>query len=101
MVNICELLINVVNRDKPKMLTGLSQNGKGSGMDAPNSSITDEEPPAKRQDLTRAGTCTERGKPVGLPGFEQGKRAARDADGPAGMGWWKKRRLPCNGEDRD
>jgi hypothetical protein len=68
MVNKCELLINVVNKDKPKMLTGLGQNGKGSGMDAPNSSITDEEPPAERQDLTHTGTCTERGKPVGLPG---------------------------------
>ena len=67
MVNRCELLINVVNKDKPKMLTGLGQNGKGSGMDAPNSSITDDEPPAERQDLTHTGTCTERGKPVGLP----------------------------------
>ena len=71
MVNRCELLINVVNRDKPKMLTGLSQKGKGSGMDAPNSSITDKEPPAKRQDLTHTGTCTERGKPVGLPDIRE------------------------------
>jgi len=100
MVNRCELLINVVNKDKPKMLKGLSQKGKGSGMDAPNSSITDEEPPAKMQDLTHAGTCTERGKPVGFPGTNQGKRAARDADGPAGMGWWRKRMPFCNGKDR-
>jgi len=27
MVNTCELLLNVVTEDKPKMLTGLSQNG--------------------------------------------------------------------------
>ena len=73
MVNICELLINVVNCDKPtrklrvKMLTGLSQNGKGSGMDAPNSSIADTAPPAERQNLNHMGTCMERGKPVGLP----------------------------------
>ena len=67
MVNTCELLINVVNWDKPKMLTGLGQNGKGSGMDAPNSSIADGEPPAERQNLTHTVTRTERGKPTGLP----------------------------------
>jgi hypothetical protein len=31
MVNTCELLINVVTSDKPKMLTGLSQNGTVAG----------------------------------------------------------------------
>ena len=67
MVNRCKLLINVVKRNKPKMLTGLSQNGKGSGIGAPNSPIADGEPPAERQNLTHTGTCTERGKPVGLP----------------------------------
>ena len=36
-------------------------------MGAPNSSIADVEPPAERRDLTYAGTCTERGKPVDLP----------------------------------
>ena len=40
-------------------------------MDAPNSSITDDEPPAERQDLTHTGTCTERGKPVGLPDIRE------------------------------
>jgi hypothetical protein len=40
-------------------------------MDAPNSSITDDEPPAERQDLTHTGTCTERGKPVGLPAIRE------------------------------
>ncbi|MDY7077316.1 MAG: hypothetical protein SXV54_10370, partial [Chloroflexota bacterium] len=40
---------------------------KGSGMGAPNSPIADVEPSAERQNLTYAGTCTERGKPVGLP----------------------------------
>ena len=71
MVNKCELLINVVNHDKPKMLTGLSQNGKGSGMGAPNSPIADGEPPAERQDLTHTGTRPERGKPVGLPDIRE------------------------------
>jgi hypothetical protein len=36
-------------------------------MGAPNSPIADVEPPAERRNLTCAGTCTERGKPVGLP----------------------------------
>ena len=31
MGNICELLINVVIHDKPKVLIGLNQNGKGYG----------------------------------------------------------------------
>ena len=36
-------------------------------MSAPNSLIADVAPPAERQNLTYAGTCTERGKAVGLP----------------------------------
>ena len=41
--------------------------GKGSGIGAPNSPIADDAPPAERQSLTHTtGTCTERGKPVGL-----------------------------------
>ena len=32
MVNTCELSINVVKSDKPKMLTGLSQNGTVVGI---------------------------------------------------------------------
>ena len=45
----------------------MGQNGRGAGMGAPNSPIADVEPPAERQNLTHAGTGTERGKPVGLP----------------------------------
>jgi len=36
-------------------------------MGAPNSPTTDVAPPVERRNLTYAGTCTERGKPVGLP----------------------------------
>jgi hypothetical protein len=36
-------------------------------MGAANSSIADDALPAERRNLTYAGTCTERGKPVGLP----------------------------------
>jgi hypothetical protein len=76
MVNICEPLINVVTENKPKVLTSpgradrLGPKGKGSGIDAPNSPIADGGPPAERRNLTHAGTCMERGKPVGLPHYE-------------------------------
>ena len=64
MVNESELLINVVNGNKPKMLTGLNQKGKWSGLEATISSNVDVAPPAKRQNLTYSGIYAERGKPV-------------------------------------
>jgi hypothetical protein len=33
MLNTCELLINAVSVERPKMLIGLDQNGKGYGCD--------------------------------------------------------------------
>ncbi len=52
MVNICESLLNVVSAAKPKVLTGLGQKGKWSGVDASKSSTADGVPPANRRDLT-------------------------------------------------
>jgi hypothetical protein len=46
MVNICELLTSVVTQDKPKMLIGLNQNGKWSGIGIPNLPIVDVAPSA-------------------------------------------------------
>jgi hypothetical protein len=71
-------------------------------MGAANSPIADDALPAERRNLPSAGTCTERGKPTGLPvdHGHTGKRAARRADGPMGKGWWKKRMSPCNGGNR-
>lgn len=88
MVNICESLINVVTENKPKMLMGdqpegLNQNGKRSGTGVHNSPVADDEPPAKRRDLTYTVTRVERGKPAVLP---MGKLIARFVDGTAGMG---------------
>jgi uncharacterized iron-regulated protein len=66
MVNTYEPLINVVKENKPKVLGcslgqpnperihRLGPKGKGSGMGAPNSPITDVEPPAERRNLTHA-----------------------------------------------
>jgi hypothetical protein len=39
MANICELSINVVNSNRPKMLTGRSQNGNAAGTEALSSSV--------------------------------------------------------------
>lgn len=83
MVNESELLINVVNVNKPKVLTGLNQKGKGPSTDAGTSSVADDAPPAERQDLTHTGTHTKRGKPVSLP---LGKQPVRGADRGAGKG---------------
>src|SRR5712691_741258 len=41
MVNTCELSINVVKSDKPKMLTGLSQKGTGAGTGSRQSPVMD------------------------------------------------------------
>src|SRR4051812_30965957 len=51
-VNPGEVLIKAVNRDKPKMLTGLDQNGTWSGTGAAMSPVADGAPPAERHDLT-------------------------------------------------
>ena len=52
MVNPGEASLNVVTKDKPKMLIGLGQKkGMWSGSEAPNSSDADDEPPAERRDL--------------------------------------------------
>jgi len=64
MVNTCESLINVVTENKPKMLTGLDQNGTWPSSDASNSSDADVAPPAEQRDLTHTGIHGERGKPV-------------------------------------
>src|SRR5438128_612036 len=63
MTNTCELLINVVIRNKPKMLRGLNQKVRSSVRRLPISLTQTQQPPAKRQRLTRRGIRTERGKP--------------------------------------
>ena len=52
MVNKRELLINFVNINKPKMLTGLSQKGVWKGFCAQISQHVDDLPPEERQNLT-------------------------------------------------
>ena len=51
-VNPGEVLIKAVNRNKPKMLSGLDQNGTWPGTGAAMSPVADDAPPAERHDLT-------------------------------------------------
>ena len=72
-VNLC---LNVVSYDKPKVLIGLNQNGKRSGMALCEWVIMDKVPPAKRGGPTRSEIQAKQGKPVVLPetaGNPQGK----------------------------
>jgi hypothetical protein len=61
------LYLNVVIYDKPKVLIGLNQNGKRSGMALCEWVIVDSVPPAKRRDPPRSEIHAEQGKPVVLP----------------------------------
>ena len=97
MVNESESLINVVIGNKPKMLTGLDQNGKWTSLEVTISSNEDVVPPAKRRHLTYSGIYAERGKPV-ISSFEESK----SQDEPIGLRVWDNRKsewLCCNGRD--
>jgi len=56
-------------------------------MGAPNSPIADVVPPAERRNLTHAGTCTERGKPVGLPADASARESEPQGE-PMGLRVW-------------
>ena len=63
MGNICELLINVVKLNKPKVLTGLGQKARGMVRGLANPPTQSKIPLAERQALTRCVKCAEHGKP--------------------------------------
>lgn len=60
-------LINVVTKSKPKVLTGLDQNGTRLGMPPRSWGIVDNTPPANRRGPHRSEIDAEQGKPVVLP----------------------------------
>ena len=65
MVNIRELSINVVKRNKPKMLIGLSQNGTVAGTGVHPSPVMDTERYRQKESTSPIrGNLVERGKPV-------------------------------------
>lgn len=98
-VNICELLINVVRSNEPKMLTGSAQKGRGwLALLQPGATWTST-PPANRQDLTRS--CHSMRNTVSPYLSLRGRRTARNVDRDAGRGWRRKRTPRCNRADRD
>ncbi len=68
MVNGCELLINAVTENKPKMLRGLNQNGMWSGTRAQFSLVVDKDGHRRKGSTCPALVLTlKRGKPDALP----------------------------------
>jgi hypothetical protein len=67
MVNTCALSINVVKRNKPTMLTGLSQNGTVVGTGARSSPVMDTQHYRRTESPSPVlVNLVERGKPVSL-----------------------------------
>jgi hypothetical protein len=69
---------SVVSGNRPKVLTGLNQNGKWTGTEAGASSVADAVPPAYRWNLSHPeGTYAQRAKPVSLPQGKASRKASR------------------------
>ena len=94
-----EALLNVVNRNKPKVLRGLHQRVRGR-------SRTSLLSWRRHEDHRRTGETyvihMVRKRNVETPYLSRrsGRNIARGSKGGAGTGRWKKRRLSCNGADR-
>ena len=73
-VNICELSINVVRRNKPKMLRGLSQNGTVAGTGSCSYPVMDSQRYRRTESTSPVlVNFAERGKPVLPLGNKVGK----------------------------
>src|SRR5215471_10541057 len=72
MVNTGELSINVVRRDKPKMLRGLSQNGTVAGTGSCHYPVMDTQRYRRTESTSPVlVNLAERGKPVSLLSYER------------------------------
>jgi hypothetical protein len=78
------VLLKAVTKDKPKMLSGLDQNGTWPGTGAPNSPAADVAPPADRHDPT-PGAIKKVNEVTPLSPRE-GRRTAKNADEAAEEG---------------
>jgi hypothetical protein len=91
MGSTCKSLINVVKRNKPKVLVGLDQKVRGQVRVFPCNPTQTVVPPAERRTLTHPGTNAERGKPAAsldIGGSEpQGK--------PTGLRVWEDGASEC------
>jgi hypothetical protein len=88
MGNTCESPINVVKRNKPKMLTGLDQKVCGQVQAMPAHLTRTFAPPAERRTLTHFGTNAERGKPVVLSSKLSARKGAPQGK-PTGLRVWE------------
>jgi hypothetical protein len=99
MVNTCELSLNVVRTNKPKVLIGLSQKRHvvraGSFPFSHRRQIATGEQTGPKP---FHGMQVEREKSVVFP--EMGKQTARGAHEAADVGGWSKRKSSHNGKDR-
>jgi len=78
------VLIKAVNRNKPKMLSGLDQNGTWPGTGAVHSPVADGAPPVEKHDPT-PGAIGAMNEVTPLPA-QKGKPTVKDADEAAGKG---------------
>ena len=78
------MLIKAVIHNKPKMLSGLNQNGTWSGTGAVHSPVADEAPPVEKHDPT-PGAIGAMNEVTPLPA-QKGKPTVKDADEAAGKG---------------
>jgi hypothetical protein len=95
-----ERLINAVMPRRPKMLTGLDQNGTWQRMNGLGVPVhTTIAPPAERTTLTRAVSSAKHGKP---DDFRQdaGTDLVRGKEESAGRGGRRRQTPFCNGVDR-
>ena len=99
MEKVTEPLLNVVRTNKPKTLTGLSQKARGWNRCFPFRLSQTRQPPADKRLLTHS--MAQKRNVVSPALSRSGQRTVRQAYGVSGRGRWKKRRLPCNGVDRD
>lgn len=96
--NRCELLINVVMHNKPKVMTGLNQKGMWQGSEASYSSDADNKATGGEAEPHPFWYSRGTWKTSNLP--KKGKRLARGADEVAGTGRWKKRKPRGNNVDK-
>jgi hypothetical protein len=98
LVNLPEAVLNAVNINKPKMLTGLDQTVRGQvlGLHFPLARMSDH-----RRRAATFPTLLHQRNVVSPSSFPLGMRLVREAHRAAGKGSGRKRTPPCNGVDRD
>ena len=85
--------------DKPKVLTGLGQNGKGFGQ-VSEIRLRKQYPPGRKVGSKPFRGINRTWLARIVPGLPPGKPTVRKANGNAGKGRWRKPMPGCNGWDR-